>query len=176
MEPTVPLAGKAHCTPGSSAYCRTVTTAQPGTIPAGLPVRDTSVDLLVVGSGTGMAAALAAHEQGLSVLIVEKSAYVGGSTARSGGALWLPASPILAENHAGDTLPRASSYLESVVAGTAPPQRSAEFLAHVGETMDMLRRTTPMKFIWARDYSDYHPEKPGGTAAGRTCECRPFDT
>ena len=61
------------------------------TIPAGLPVADTCVDLLVVGSGTGMAAALAAHELGLSVLIVEKSSHVGGSTARSGGALWLPA-------------------------------------------------------------------------------------
>ena len=54
------------------------------TIPAGLPVADTVVDLLVVGSGTGMSAALAAHELGLSVLIVEKSSYVGGSTARPG--------------------------------------------------------------------------------------------
>lgn len=153
-----------------------MTTAQPTTIPAGLPVHDTIVDLLVVGSGTGMAAALAAAERGLNVLIVEKSPYVGGSTARSGGALWLPASPILEENRAGDTMHRAGTYLESVVAGTAPPQRSAEFLRHLGETVDMLRRTTPMKFLWARDYSDYHPEQPGGTAAGRTCECRPFNT
>jgi 3-oxosteroid 1-dehydrogenase len=153
-----------------------VTTAQPATIPDGLPVRDTAVDLLVVGSGTGMAAALAAAERGLTVLIVEKSAHVGGSTARSGGALWLPASPILDENGAGDTRPRASIYLESVVAGTAPPQRSAEFLAHLPATVQMLRRTTPLKFMWARDYSDYHPEHPGGTAAGRTCECKPFNT
>jgi 3-oxosteroid 1-dehydrogenase len=161
--------------PISRLTVRTVTTAQPATIPADLPIRDTTVDLLIVGSGTGMAAALAAAERGLKVLIVEKSAYVGGSTARSGGALWLPASPVLQENGAGDTLPRASRYLESVVAGTAPPQRSAGFLAHLGETVDMLRRTTPMKFIWARDYSDYHPEQPGGAAAGRTCECKPFD-
>jgi 3-oxosteroid 1-dehydrogenase len=153
-----------------------VTTAQPATIPVGLPVHDTTVDLLVVGSGTGMAAALAAAERGLKVLIVEKSEYVGGSTARSGGALWLPASPILEENHAGDTVPRAATYLESVVAGTAPPQRSAEFLAHLGATVEMLRRTTPMRFMWAREYSDYHPEQPGGTAAGRTCECKPFNT
>src|SRR5215213_8278017 len=135
MEPTVPLAGKAHCTPGSSAYCRTVTTAQPGTIPAGLPVRDTSVDLLVVGSGTGMAAALAAAERGLTVLIVEKSPYVGGSTARSGGALWIPASPVLEENGAGDTAQKARAYLDTVVDGTAAPQRSAEFVAHVPETV-----------------------------------------
>lgn len=137
---------------------------------------DTAVDLLVVGSGTGMAAALAARELGLSVLIVEKSSYVGGSTARSGGALWLPASPVLDEANAGDTAERAGTYLDSVVAGSAPPQRSAAFVAQVSATVEMLRRTTPLRLFWARDYSDYHPEEPGGSAAGRTCECGPFDT
>lgn len=151
-------------------------TSRSTTIPAGLPVADRTVDLLVVGSGTGMAAALAAHELGLSVLIVEKSCYVGGSTARSGGALWLPASPVLVEAGADDTAERARTYLDSVVAGSAPRQRSAGFVAHVSATVDMLRRTTPLRLFWARDYSDYHPEEPGGTVAGRTCECRPFDT
>ncbi|MBE1549115.1 hypothetical protein GGC64_003139 [Mycobacterium sp. OAS707] len=153
-----------------------MTSAQSAAIPAGLPIGDTTVDLLVIGSGTGMAAALAAAERGLKVLIVEKSAYVGGSTARSGGALWFPASPVLEENGAGDTMARADTYLESVVAGTAPPQRSTAFLAHLAETVEMLRRTTPLRFMWAREYSDYHPEQPGGTAAGRTCECKPFNT
>ncbi|MGD1174204.1 3-ketosteroid-delta-1-dehydrogenase [Mycobacterium seoulense] len=149
---------------------------QSTTIPAGLPVADMTVDLLVVGSGTGMAAALAARELGLSVLIVEKSSYVGGSTARSGGALWLPVSPVLRDAGAEDSPERAAAYLDSVVAGSAPPQRSAEFVAHVPATVDMLRRTTPLRLFWARDYSDYHPEEPGGSAAGRTCECHPFDT
>jgi 3-oxosteroid 1-dehydrogenase len=134
------------------------------------------VDLLIVGSGTGMAAALAAKELGLSTLIVEKSSYVGGSTARSGGALWLPASPVLEENRAGDTIERAQTYLASVVGDSAQQQRSAAFLASLADTVHMLRRTTPMRFMWARDYSDYHPEQPGGTAAGRTCECKPFNT
>jgi 3-oxosteroid 1-dehydrogenase len=146
------------------------------TIPAGLSVADTIVDLLVVGSGTGMTAALAAHELGLSVLIVEKSSYVGGSTARSGGALWLPASPVLREAGADDTTERADAYLDSVVAGSAPRQRSAAFLTHLSPTVELLRRSTPLRLFWARDYSDYHPEEPGGSAAGRTCECRPFDT
>lgn len=141
-----------------------------------MPVADTTVDLLIVGSGTGMAAALAAHEHGMSVLIVEKSSYVGGSTARSGGALWLPASPTLEENHAGDTIARARTYLTSVVGDTAPQQRSTAFLDHLGATVEMLRRTTPMRFMWAREYSDYHPEQPGGAAAGRTCECKPLNT
>jgi succinate dehydrogenase/fumarate reductase flavoprotein subunit len=153
-----------------------VTTAQSTTIPAGLQVRDTMVDLLVVGSGTGLAAALAAKEYGLTVLIVEKSSYVGGSTARSGGALWLPASPILEERGAGDTVERAETYLQSVVAGSAPAERSAGYLRNVTAFVDMLRRTTPIRLSWAKDYSDYHPEEPGGTAAGRTCECRPLDS
>ena len=71
---------------------------------------------------------------------------------------------------------QARTYLDSVVAGTAPRQRPTEFLAHLGETVEMLRRTTPLRFMWARDYSDYHPEDPGGSAAGRTCECKPFNT
>ena len=141
-----------------------------------MPVRDTVVDLLVVGSGTGMAAALAAHECGLSVLLVEKSSYVGGSTARSGGALWLPASPILEEKRAGDTVERAETYLRSVVAGSAPADRSAGYLRNLTATVDMLRRTTPIRLAWAKDYSDYHPEEPGGAAAGRTCECRPLNS
>jgi 3-oxosteroid 1-dehydrogenase len=151
-------------------------TSHSTTIPAGLAVADTSVDLLVVGSGTGMAAALAAHELGLSVLIVEKSSHVGGSTARSGGALWLPACPVLREEGANDTPERAATYLDSVVAGSADRQRSVGFLSHVPGALQMLRRMTPLRFFWARDYSDYHPEEPGGSAAGRTCECHPFDT
>ena len=146
------------------------------TIPAGLPVTDITVDLVVVGSGTGMAAALAAHQGGLSVLIVEKSPYVGGSTARSGGALWLPACPVLRDAGANDTAERAAAYLDAVVAGSAPAPRSAAFLAQVPATVDMLGRTTPLRLFWARDYSDYHPEEPGGSAAGRTCECHPLDT
>ncbi len=130
----------------------------------------------MVGSGTGLTAALAAHELGLSVLTIEKSSYVGGSTARSGGALWLPAGPVLDEAGAHDTAERAITYLDAVVAGSADRQRSAAFVVHVAPTVDLLRRTTPLRLFWARDYADYHPEAPGGSAAGRTCECLPLNT
>lgn len=142
------------------------------------PVRaeNTTVDLLVVGSGTGMAAALAAHELGLSTLIVEKTDYVGGSTARSGGAFWIPGSSILTRfGKSADPLPAARDYIRAVVGGAAPAARGEAFLDHGASAVEMLSRTTPMKFFWAKGYSDYHPERPGGRADGRTCECLPFD-
>lgn len=135
-----------------------------------------AVDLLVVGSGTGMAAALAGHELGLSTLIVEKTAYVGGSTARSGGAFWLPGSSIMTDAGSADTAEKARTYVQDLVGHDAAPDRARTFVDNVPATVEMLRRTTPMKFQWAKGYSDYHPENPGGSAVGRTCECRPFDT
>lgn len=137
---------------------------------------DLTVDLLIVGSGTGMAAALAASELGLSSLIVEKTGFVGGSTARSGGAFWLPANSTLRGSGSSDTFEDARRYLHAVVGSDAPAARFEGFLRNSPATLDMLSRTTPMKFMWARGYSDYHPEKPGGSAVGRTCECRPFNS
>ncbi|MCL6289155.1 3-ketosteroid-delta-1-dehydrogenase [Streptomyces sp. ID03-2B] len=138
-------------------------------------VDGTTVDLLVVGAGTGMAAALAGHEAGLKTLIVEKTEYVGGSTARSGGAFWIPASSLLEAEGAGDTPERARTYLEAVVGSSTAEERWRRFLEYGEETLQLLQRTTPMHFFWARGYADYHPELPGGSAAGRTCECRPFN-
>ena len=80
---------------------------------------NTTVDLLVIGSGTGMAAALAANELGLRTLVVEKTGFVGGSTARSGGAFWIPANPALLKAGSNDTLERGGEYLEAVVGDTA---------------------------------------------------------
>lgn len=141
----------------------------------GTDAHDTEVDLLIIGSGTGMAAALAAAELGLTALIIEKTRFVGGSTARSGGAFWIPANPVLRSGGARDTAERAAEYLDAVVADTAPKDRWQAFLDHGPRTVELLERSTPMRFSWAREYSDYHPELPGGSAMGRSCECRPFD-
>ena len=167
----MPEAGK----PSAAIRLAAVTTSAAATIPAGLDIADTTVDLLVIGSGTGLAAALSGQESGLNVLVVEKSSDVGGSTARSGGALWLPTTPLLTDKGTADTADRAATYLDAVVNGTAPAARSTGFLKHVNATVDMLGRTTPMRLFWAREYSDYHPERPGGRATGRTCECRPLN-
>lgn len=137
--------------------------------------QEIAVDLLIVGSGTGMAAALAASELGLSSLIIEKTDFVGGSTARSGGAFWLPANSTLRKEGSADNFDEAQRYLHAVVGADSPESRFGNFLRNSPATLDMLARTTPMKFMWAKGYSDYHPEAPGGSALGRTCECRPFN-
>ncbi|WP_082176873.1 3-ketosteroid-delta-1-dehydrogenase [Arsenicicoccus sp. oral taxon 190] len=136
---------------------------------------DTIVDLLVVGSGTGMAAALAAAERGLDVLVVEKTAYVGGSTARSGGAFWVPDNPVLEREGAQRDPQGAATYLDALVGDDAAPERRRTYLQEGPSAVAMLERTTPLRFFWAKGYADYHPEEPGGSAVGRTCEARPFD-
>ena len=144
-------------------------------IPAPVQAKDCTVDLLVVGSGTGLATALAARERGLDVLVVEKTKYVGGSTARSGGAYWIPANPVLLRDGGIDTHERGLTYIGNVVGDTSPQPRWEAFMRHGDETIRMLERTTPLTFFWAEGYSDYHPETPGGDAAGRSCEPKPFD-
>ncbi|HLR31961.1 MAG TPA: 3-ketosteroid-delta-1-dehydrogenase [Fodinibius sp.] len=140
----------------------------------GSAAKDISVDVLIVGSGTGMATALAAKEKGLDSLIIEKTDGVGGSTARSGGGIWIPANPTLLADGSDDNLQKAEKYLEAIVED--PPNNAwKSFLKNGPDTIDMLLRTTPMKFFWSKGYSDYHPEEPGGDPMGRTIECKPFD-
>src|SRR5699024_929114 len=80
-----------HCR-GLCARCRTVGRMQ--LVPVPDSPTDTTVDLVIIGAGAGMAAALAADELGLSTLIIEKTEYVGGSMALSGGAFWIPDNPV----------------------------------------------------------------------------------
>ena len=136
---------------------------------------DTTVDLLIVGSGTGISAALAGHEKDLKCLIIEKTEFVGGSTALSGGAFWIPANPVLKAAGSTDTVEKGEMYLKAIVKNDVPAERWQTFLKNGSAAVEMLQRATPMKFFWSKGYSDYHPEIPGGDALGRTCECKPFN-
>ncbi len=130
-------------------------------------------DVIVVGSGTGMLAALTAADAGLSVLVVEKSEYFGGSTALSGGGFWIPTNGLLPQG--SDSRERAEEYLRNVVAGETPDDRWLPFLEHGPAAVDVLRRMTPLRFMHMTDYADYFPETPGGSATGRAMEPAPFN-
>lgn len=144
-------------------------------IPKGPKAKDTTVDLLVIGSGTGMATALSAKERGLSTLVVEHSERVGGSTARSGGAFWVPGNPILQREGSTDTKEEGRKYLENLLEEDVPRERWEAFIEHGPDAIAMLERNVSNKYFWAKGYSDYHPEVPGGTAMGRTCESDAWD-
>ncbi|MBA2952580.1 3-oxosteroid 1-dehydrogenase [Nocardioides sp. MAH-18] len=141
--------------------------------PAALPE---SVDVVVVGAGgAGMTAALAAKKRGLETVLIEKSSYFGGSTARSGGGVWIPNNSALKRAGQSDDPELSRTYLDSIVGDVVPKERRDTYLARGPEALDFIHEHTPVRFTWVPQYSDYHPEAPGGRAAGRSCEPVPMD-
>jgi 3-oxosteroid 1-dehydrogenase len=138
---------------------------------------DHEVDVLVVGSGMGgMTAALVCRHQGLDTLLVEKAAKYGGSSALSGGGVWVPNNPVLVRAGLIDSLERARTYMDSVVGDRIPSDRIEAFLTRGPEAIEWLERNTAhVRFRWVKGYADYHPEFPGGEPLGRTMEPVPLD-
>jgi succinate dehydrogenase/fumarate reductase flavoprotein subunit len=133
------------------------------------------VDVVVVGAGTGMLAAITAAEEGLEVLVVEKAEHVGGSTALSGGGFWIPGNSILTENGQREDPERVRTYLRAATKGEVADERWQSHIDHGPAAVEVLRRRTPLRFQFMSQYADYFPELPGGSATGRACEPKPFD-
>ncbi|MBZ5738832.1 3-oxosteroid 1-dehydrogenase [Nocardioides mangrovi] len=135
-----------------------------------------TVDVVVVGAGgAGMTAALAARSRGLDTVLIEKSSYFGGSTARSGGGVWIPGNYALKKAGQDDPLENSKLYLDSIVGDVVPKIRRDTYLERGAEVLDFVREKTPLRFTWVPQYADYHPEAPGGRPAGRSCEPIPMD-
>jgi 3-oxosteroid 1-dehydrogenase len=133
-------------------------------------------DVVVAGSGAaGMTAALAAAKLGLSVVVIEKAPKFGGSTARSGGGVWVPNNPALKAAGVEDTPELAREYLAAIVGDIVPADRRDTFLDRGPEVIEFVQRHTPLRLQWVPGYSDYHPEAPGGRAGGRSCEPSALD-
>ena len=101
------------------------------------------VDVVVVGAGTGMLAAITAAEEGLEVLVVEKAEHVGGSTALSGGGFWIPGNSILAENGQREDPERVRTYLRAATKGEVADERWQSHIDHGPAAVEVLRRRTP---------------------------------
>lgn len=140
---------------------------------------DSRYDFIIVGSGGGgMCAALAAHEMGLRALIVEKSDKVGGTTALSGGALWIPNNPVILRRGVPDTYEQAKTYLDACCGNDEPAssqKRRHAFLTE-GPRMVAFLEKIGMKFTHAEGWACYHHlEKPGAMARGRSIQGAIFD-
>ncbi|MFD5180267.1 3-oxosteroid 1-dehydrogenase [Nocardia sp. NPDC058379] len=135
-----------------------------------------SVDVVVVGSGAaGMSAAITAARHGLSVVMVEKASRWGGSTARSGGGVWIPGNSALGRLAGPEDIDAARAYLADIVGDAVAPEMLDTYLDHGPTAFDFLTRHTPLAMRWVPGYSDYYPEAPGGRARGRSVEPKPFD-
>ncbi len=139
---------------------------------------DRSADLVIVGSGGGgLVAALVAAESGADVLLLEKQPKLGGSTAMSGGVIWMPDNPLMRAEGVPDSHAEGMAYLAHVV-GDAGPASSLErrdaFLSHGPQMISQLQ-DLGIPFVRCPGYSDYYPDHKGGNAAGRSIECPPFD-
>jgi succinate dehydrogenase/fumarate reductase flavoprotein subunit len=132
-------------------------------------------DVIVVGAGAGgMAAACTAAAEGCSVLLLEQAPVVGGTTAISGGMVWIPANSKMAAAGRPDTLDAARTYLAHTVPGT-DRRRLEAFLAHGDEAVRNLEARTAVRLQPVLAYPDYYPDLPGATPGGRVLEPVPFE-
>ncbi len=137
---------------------------------------DTGVDFVAIGSGAaGMTGALFARDLGASALVVEKSTHYGGSTALSGGMLWVPANHLMLEAQLDDSLDAGFTYLEGLTNGTSSAERLRTYLETAPAMVRYLAEHSHVRFGCVRDYPDYYPELPGGRAGGRSIEPEEFD-
>lgn len=134
-------------------------------------------DFVIVGSGGGSTpAALLMHERGKSVLIIEKSEMIGGTSAYSGGVIWVPNNPILNEAGGGDSHERSREYLDGIIGDFTPSSTAAKRDAWIREGAEMIRflQGQGMEFRHAH-WPDYYDSRPGGIEQGRSLAAPLFD-
>jgi len=137
---------------------------------------DGTVDVLAVGSGAAaMVAALTAHDRGATTLLIEKGSEFGGSSARSGGGIWIPNNHLMRSAGIEDNPADALAYLKAVTRGVEPEDRLEAFVTHGPEMIQYLCAHTRVRLHGMPTYPDYYPSQPGWRPGGRGIESDYFD-
>lgn len=132
---------------------------------------DEEFDVVVVGSGAGgMTAALCAAGEGLKALVIEKSEFYGGTSAVSGGGIWIPCNDDIEKNGGRDSYEAALGYVKLLTEGEVPESRIAAYLQNAPEMVRHLARHFGVRFRSVPLYPDYYPNKPGGMDGHRSME------
>lgn len=133
------------------------------------------VDLIVVGSGAGgLSTAIVAKKRGLNVVVLEKASVFGGTTAFSGGVLWIPGNSVSKATGVQDSKEAAREYMQNET-GTYFNESAVDLFLEKGpEMVDFFQKNTAVQFIPTL-YPDYHPTVPGGVDIGRSILAKPFD-
>lgn len=141
----------------------------------GQAAAEEAVDILVFGSGAGgLAASLFAAKRGLKVLLCEKSSLLGGTTATSGGVLWVPGNRQAREAGIDDTIENARTYLRHELGNYYREDLAEAFLESAGPAIDDIEDGTSVAFDLIAS-PDYHPDSPGGVDKGRSIMARRYD-
>ena len=133
-------------------------------------------DVVVLGTGAAaLTAAIRASAEGATVGLFEKAEAVGGTSAWSGGMVWIPMNPHMRELGIDDTRSEVLSYLGSLSHGLIDDDLAASLVDTGPETISWLEANTPARFQIIKDFPDYHPEHPGAKpGGGRSLECPLF--
>ncbi|MDE2618593.1 MAG: FAD-dependent oxidoreductase [Sphingomonadales bacterium] len=127
---------------------------------------DKEVDIVVVGSGAGgMLSALVAAKNHAEVLIVEKDRRWGGTSATSGGGIWIPGSDQAKAAGFEDDLDEAFKYVRGLSADNVPDENIRAYVENAAPMLRWLTANTPVVYT-AQPYPDYHAENPGGSVTG----------
>jgi 3-oxosteroid 1-dehydrogenase len=132
--------------------------------------REEAFDFIIVGSGGGsVPAALMMKDHGKSVVIIEKEPHYGGTSAFSGGVIWIPNNDHLNAEGGNDSPERARTYFDEMIGDVGPASSPARRTAFIREGAQMIRflESKGMKFIHAH-WPDYYDNRPGGIAQGRS--------
>ncbi len=128
-----------------------------------------TVDVVIVGSGgAGFSAAVTAANAGLSVLMLEKSPYLGGTTALSGGYMWMPLNRITMPNDTYDSREEVRRYLHSLAGDAVRADMVEAFLDNSPKLFNFLEKSTEVRFLYGAHYVDYCSELPGAGKYSRT--------
>ncbi|KRR00839.1 FAD-dependent oxidoreductase [Bradyrhizobium valentinum] len=142
----------------------------------GLSEVSPAYDVVVIGAGAaGMSAALFSAIQGAKTLLVEKTEFVGGTSALSAGSIWIPNTRHASAAGATDSAANVEKYLQQIVGNHADAALRAAFLKAGPAAIEVLENHSDVKLRAYACHPDYRSELEGAALAGRALEPLPFD-
>jgi 3-oxosteroid 1-dehydrogenase len=134
------------------------------------------VDWLVAGSGAaGMTGAIVASQLGADVLLVEKEDAYGGTTAKSGGVVWIPGNHCQEAAGISDSIEEGYTYLKGLIGDSVNAARLRAYVRRAPQMLRFMMSHSHIHYSPLPHYMDYYEKIPGHKSGGRSMDCAPFN-